>query len=61
MTTATWYQLNINGVIGWVNGNYININSTNPAGIPIAGSLAGRAVAAVAARADGQHPDRTAV
>jgi len=38
---GTWYQINVNGVIGWVNGTYINVNSTNPAGIPVAGQAQG--------------------
>ncbi len=38
---GTWYQLNINGVIGWVNGNYINVNIADPAGIPVAGASQG--------------------
>ena len=38
---GTWYQLNINGVLGWVNGNYINVNIADPAGIPIEGASQG--------------------
>lgn len=36
---GSWYQLNINGVLGWVNGSYINV--VNGANVPIAGSSQG--------------------
>jgi len=39
--TSTWYQLNVNGTIGWVNGFYINVNSTDPSTIPVAGTSKG--------------------
>ncbi len=29
VTYGVWYQLNINGLVGWVNGRYINLSSAN--------------------------------
>lgn len=26
---GTWWQLNVNGIIGWVNGNYLNITNSH--------------------------------
>ena len=36
---GSWYQLNVNGVSGWVNGAFVNV--VNGANIPIAGSSQG--------------------
>lgn len=32
-TAGTWYQINVNGIIGWVNGNYLSV--TNAHTVPV--------------------------
>lgn len=34
--SSTWWQLNVNGIIGWVNGNYISV--TNAQLVPVVGT-----------------------
>lgn len=32
-STGTWYQINVNGVIGWVNGDFLYVS--NPGALPV--------------------------
>ncbi|MBK9122364.1 MAG: SH3 domain-containing protein [Chloroflexi bacterium] len=32
-SAGTWYQINVNGVIGWVSGNFLQV--TNPGALPV--------------------------